>query len=131
MLFGRLRATALFALVTFLGSATATLAHEFPITPGKILTIVLDGTLGLRDHVFCGATNRLGFGASRRDPLVLEKLSDQRAAQRIPLPRAATQFLPSYLMSHRPSDVCVLDIEYVFSQYPGIERVSQPGLILS
>jgi hypothetical protein len=41
-----LRATALIALVTFMGSAAETLAHGAALSPGKTLTIVFDGTLG-------------------------------------------------------------------------------------
>ena len=41
-----LRATALIALVTFVGSATSTLAHGWAIAPGSVLTIDFDGTLG-------------------------------------------------------------------------------------
>ena len=48
-----------------------------PIIPGGVCT------LGLGYHVFCGTTNSFCFSASSRDPLVLEKLGDQRAAQRI------------------------------------------------
>src|SRR6266852_316166 len=74
--------------------------------------------LGLRDQMFGGSTDRLSFGASRRDPLVLEKLGDHGAAQGIAVPNVSPQMLTRYTMSHDSSDI---------HSAPGIERLESAG----